>query len=160
MPYADIIALVIIIAFLIKGWVKGFVLEFFTFAGLISGSLVSVWMFRTFSERISKIFDISENIVAAVLFLVTFISIAFLFGTIGGILDRKTEGMAAKNMNKTLGSLFGAGKGLLLCGILFLFLAKHPMGKGFGFKIKKGSFFAGYILEFAEDVLKAINKLV
>lgn len=160
MPYADIVALIVVLAFLIKGWLKGFVLEFFTFAGLITAALAAAWIYRVFSKPLSKTLGVSENIVAVVLFLVTFISIAFLFGAIGGALNRKTEGMATKNMNRTLGALFGAGKGFLLCGILFLFLTKHPMGSGFGFKIKKGSYFAGYILDFAEDLLKAIDKII
>lgn len=159
MPYADLIILAIILFFFIKGWIKGFFLEFFTFVGLIVAAFASVALYKALAPVVSEFTGISENLAKGILFIVGFVAVSFFFGAIGRYLNKKTEALELNHINRTLGALFGAGQGLLISGILMLILFRHPLASGLGNTVKKGSYFAGYVLEFIDWVLKTVENL-
>ena len=87
MPYADIIIIAIFVIFLIKGWLKGFFLEFFTFVGLIVAAFVSYWVYKTYAPELAEGIGAHQNLIKGAVFIACFIIIAFVFGAAGHLLN-------------------------------------------------------------------------
>ena len=159
MPYTDIIILAIFIFFVAKGWLKGFFVEFFTFVGLIVAAFSSVMIYQSFGAVAADLMGISDKLAKGILFLAAFVLIAFLFGFIGRALHKKSEDLELTQMNRTLGAIFGAGKGALVSGVFVLILAKNPVASGLAKVLNNGSFFAGYALDFAQWIIDMAESL-
>lgn len=159
MPYADIIIFAVVIFFLVKGWLNGFFREFFTFLGLVIATLASIWLIAFAAAPLAEAIGISLNLVKALLFIACFILVAFSFGAIGNLMHQRfVEKLGLTHTNRSLGSLFGAAKGALICGIVIMILVKHPIASGLGKKMTKGSAIAGHLVEYTDELIKTLEK--
>lgn len=156
MPLADVIIVGVILAFFIKGWIKGFILEFTTFAGLVIAAVGSVWLYKTIPPILNR-FKVPINIANAVVFIIGFLLIVYLFGILGRYFHRKAEAWDISTLNGLIGGIFGGAKGALWSGIVLLLLTKQKLLPAL--KTRKGSYFAKEILDATETLLKALDKI-
>jgi membrane protein required for colicin V production len=153
MSYVDAIILAVILFFLVKGWLKGFFLEFFTFVGLLVGLVAAVQSYGVIAKIVVRYFPVPLPLVQVILFIIILVGIAFLFGGAGRVLKDKTEAMKVRHVDRSLGTLFGATKGLMICGLVLAFINKHPAGSGFRSLIRDGKEVTKIALGTAEWVI-------
>ncbi len=146
MNIIDLIIIIAVLIFCIKGYLKGFINELFSLLIIILGLTVSFLFYKSLS---SVVYTFIENKDLA--FIVSFLSI-FILVTILLIIIRNTLTNLIDSLNFTgvdyiLGLFIGLIKGIILCSALLIFLKNNPVLK-IDVAIKRS-----YIYPFLEKIL-------
>jgi len=157
MPFSDLIILAVVLFFTIKGWMKGFFIEFFTFFGFIAAFFTANAFYAPGGIFLHGATGFSLPILKAVIFVLIFIAVVFISIMIGSFLNKKMEKFDLTQADHTLGSMFGLAQGLFLSGLAVLLLMKHPIFTGIGSRLRHGSFFARLTLNFLAWLEKAVS---
>lgn len=118
--YFDVTILAIILILGIKGFMQGFIKEFFGLLGLIGG----VYIGSRFAERAGAFMDINlihlENpaILKLIGFLVILLVIWLGFTLIGAIFSKLTSVSGLSFINRLLGFIMGGGKYFLIFSLI------------------------------------------
>ena len=158
MPYLDIFILAVVCFFIVKGWIKGFFLEFFTLVGFVVASIATMIFNDPFGSTLASIIGAPEKICRGVTALLLFLAISFGFGMIGRSLGKATEKMELTHINRTLGMLFGAAKGILGCGVVVIVLTRLPISAKLGEMLVKTSFFCSLAFDITDKVLQFLKQ--
>lgn len=124
MNRVDVVLLVLLLPFAVRGYSRGFLREGFGVAGVIVGALAAAsgW------ERVATMFVARQwfapapasAVAVALLFFSTYVAAQLL----GGVLDRVFRSLRLGGINRAAGLAFGVLKGAALLGVVLLVLLR------------------------------------
>jgi len=119
MGLIDIILLIIIVAGAIRGFMRGFIHQLATIAGLIIGFLAAKALYMVVAEKLSMyIPSTSMTVLQVIAFIAIWLIIPLLFTILASFLTRTAEMLSLKAFNQFLGLLIGTVKWVLILGLL------------------------------------------
>ena len=126
MNIIDVVIIVFVLIFCVKGYIKGFINEIFTLIIIVLGLAGAFLFYKPLS---SSVFTFIEN--RSLSFIVSFLSI-FVFITVVLIIIRNAitkmvDSFQLTNLDYLLGLLVGLIKGTILIGAILIFLKNHPV---------------------------------
>jgi membrane protein required for colicin V production len=158
MELSDIIILVVLGIFGIRGLFNGLVLEILSVAGLFLGFLVSYKYFYYLADFLQK-FNISANYSRYISYVVTFLVVYITTIIVAKILSGFLKVIRLGWANRSGGFLFGVFKGGILIGVLLTLAFAHIKDdSSFKESIKKAPV-TNYLLEMTPKVFDYINKI-
>ncbi len=156
MKLLDVVILLAVIWFAIKGFRKGFFSELFSILALIIGGWATVH-FTDYTCSLLHWENPNKWLLAAG---ITFIVVVIVVLVIGKICKSLFNFVLPDFFDKLLGLIFGGGKVILLVGILFYFVSNLDVqGKVLTADRKSSSFFYAPSLKAAEFLLPQFKKL-
>ncbi|MCB4204227.1 CvpA family protein [Deferribacterales bacterium Es71-Z0220] len=158
MEITDIILLIIIGVFAVKGLLKGLINEAFGILGLILGYVVSFQIYTPIAKIINGM-GLSDKVAGAVGFVLAFLIIYIALLIIGKLLARFFKAIKLGWADRTLGALFGALKSaVILSIILSVVISFTPRNSEFAKKLEK-NYVSGNLLKLTPYVFDVLNKL-
>jgi len=127
----DILCLIILGIFCIKGFFRGIIIEVFTLLGLLVAYIVAVREMSTIENWITQWIHIPPLVASTLAFLIIFLGIGFLFRWIAMLLKRMAKWTIIGWADKGGGFLFGLFKGALITSLVLLLISLIPFSKGF-----------------------------
>ena len=115
----DILILVPLLLWAYQGYKKGLIISLSSFAALILG-LYFAFFFSDFTAgKLTEYFNIGEDYLAIIAFIVTFVVVVLAVVLVGNILQKFIDVLMLGFLNKAAGAIFGILKGALYLSILF-----------------------------------------
>ena len=145
--YIDIIFTVVILLLAFRGFLQGFVKEFFTLGAPALGLLGGFLFFKMVGDIIREEFmHDTEGIPEILAFVAIFLAIFLVCKLVQKILSDIINGLKLSSLNKILGCFFGVIEGVAVVAVL-LFLA-NMMPVFDKEELMRTSVFAQYLLPF------------
>jgi len=127
-PVIDMIILILIALMVIRGYVRGFLTEVFTWASLLLSLWAAVLLHPAGAEFIrGRIMENVEFIPEIMAFIAIFLIVMVLIKMLEHILRDVIMGAKLGGANKTLGAVFGLVEGLTLTALLLFVLSIQPL---------------------------------
>jgi len=127
-PVIDMIILILIALMVIRGYVRGFLTEVFTWASLLLSLWAAVLLHPAGAEFIrGRIMENVEFIPEIMAFIAIFLIVMVLVKMLEHILRDVIMGARLGGANKTLGAVFGLVEGLTLTALLLFVLSIQPL---------------------------------
>lgn len=117
MNVLDIILLALLVFGVVKGIIKGFVLEAASLFGVILGVYAAKIYSSSFAYSLHHWFDLSVKYIVPVAFFLIFIFSIIIFHLLAKIIDKTVKINMLKKMNQFLGALFSLLKYAFLISI-------------------------------------------
>ena len=125
----DMIILVIVGFFCIKGFIRGMIVEVFTFAGLLIAYVVALCEMSTVADLINKAFQAPLLISNVLGFIFVFVLVFVFFRLIAGAFSRIVQWSFLAWLNRGGGMILGIFKGILITSLLALFISLLPLSE-------------------------------
>ena len=129
MNLLDIILLVPVVWFGIKGFSRGFILELASLIALFAGIWAAFHLSGYTQEFLHDYFKVDGNYLPAISFVVTFIVVALVIVLVGKLIDKLADLVALGLINKFFGALFGILKAALLIALVLFVIAAFDTGE-------------------------------
>jgi membrane protein required for colicin V production len=141
----DIVLLVLLILLTIRGFVRGFVDEFFSLGAPVLGILGAFLFYKNGGEFLrTRYFHGMKGIPEVLAFIAIFLIIFLVCKIVQKILSDVVSGTNLSTLDKVLGALLGLVEGLLGVSLMLIIIRIQPL---FDYKpVLQGSFFANVIL--------------
>ena len=126
--FADLIFFAVLIFFIIKVTVRGFIAEFFSKAAVIVGALIAVVFYKLLTPFITQLLGpkaLSPIIAFLILFLSSYLVIKLVEVLLGSLFSSKS----LKSLDRALGFFLGLIEGLLIIAILFMIITIQPVAQ-------------------------------
>ncbi|HMF49708.1 MAG TPA: CvpA family protein [Candidatus Saccharimonadales bacterium] len=123
MNWVDLIVLIVLVLFALRGFLRGFFREIFSLAGLIAGFMLAAAYERSASAFIASYWQMSPLVLQGVAFVAIFFSVYFLLSLIGWLLHRSEKLLFLKTVNRAGGIAIGMGKGVAVAALAVFFLS-------------------------------------
>ena len=127
MNFVDVMLLIIIGVFLLKGLLRGLVKELCSLVGLIVGSLLAFRFHGPLAESMVKAFSLPASVCVVLAFLAIFLSILLVFGLIGMLLSKYVKLLYVGGLNRVAGGIFGLVQGVLILSVVMFGLSVSPL---------------------------------
>jgi len=127
----DIIILVILGIFCLKGFFRGILVEVFTLVGLVVAYVIALREMSTVAGWIDKAVHFPSVISTALSFFMVFLLVVLFFRWMAGAVRRLTQWIFLGWIDRGGGMLFGIFKGALIASLLILLVSLIPLSKGF-----------------------------
>ncbi len=142
----DIVILVILAAFVLKGVLRGLLKELCSLVGLVAGGALAFHFHPPLAQVLVESFGLPAKVCAVVAFLALFLATVLCFALIGMLLSRFIRLIFLGGFNRVAGAFFGLGQGVLLLAILLYGISLSPLPQVVSSQIK-GSQFAPPFVE-------------
>ncbi len=120
----DLVILLIVAIFCIKGFINGFLREVFGFLGIVFGIYFAARLSKVFLPYFSDLLHIqSENLLDLIVFIVLFVCIWILFIILGSGLSKLTKVTGFGFLNNILGFAVGGGKYFIIFAVIMTALS-------------------------------------
>lgn len=142
----DVILLLVILIFIIKVTLTGFIVEFFSKAAVVLGGIAAVLFYRILTPYVERIIG-SHAVPNLVSFLLIFLLVYLIVKILQRIVGNAFQGESMQNLDRALGFFLGIAEGLLVVALIITVLTVQPW-----FDISKiidGSFFYRIFKPFA-----------
>jgi len=127
-PVIDMIFLILIVLMVIRGYLKGFIEEIFSWAALVLAIWVAVLLHSPGADLIrSRIMENVEYVPEILAFVAIFVVVMLLLKMLEHILKDVIMGAKLGGANKFLGAIFGLVEGLTLVALILFVLAIQPL---------------------------------
>ena len=126
----DILILIILGAFVLKGLLRGLMKELCTLVGLIAGALLALNFYGPLAKSMKTAFSLPDQLCAILAFLAIFLLTMLLFVFVGIILSRYVKLMYVGGLNRVAGGLFGLIQGVIILSLLVFALTLKPLPGG------------------------------
>jgi membrane protein required for colicin V production len=141
----DIIFVGLIGLFMIRCYLKGFVSELLSMAGIILGLLAALFLYKSGGEFLKKQFmsdfKILPNVTAFIaLFIIVFVIVKLLEKMLVDIVDK----VSLTNADSYIGIIFGLAEGVVVVSLVLFLLRMQPLFDAS--EILADSFFARILL--------------
>ena len=147
MVIIDIIFMALIALMIIHGFIKGFIGELFSWAGMVLSIWVAVLLFPAGGAFIRTRMLENVRVVPEVLaFVAIFLLIMIVIKLLERIFRNVIEGARLGAVNKFLGGVFGLVEGLVLTALVLFVLSVQPLFDASA--LIGGSVFGQFILPF------------
>lgn len=127
MNHIDMIILVIVGIFCIKGFFRGMILEIFTLIGLLIAYIIALREMDMVAGFISRIITLPDVVANSLSFILLFISILLIFRWLAGILRHIAQWSFMGWLDRVGGMILGIFKGALITSLLALFISLIPL---------------------------------
>lgn len=120
----DVIGIILIILFFIRGYMKGIIVAAFSVLAILLGILCALKLSQAFSAWLLARGYVSSGWVQVVSYVVLFIGVFLLVRLVAKLLEKSVEGMMLGIVNKLIGGLLYAFLGAVLWSSLLWIGAK------------------------------------
>lgn len=121
MNIIDIILLVLLSLFALRGYFKGLFRESFSLLGLFVGFMVAVRYVEPGAALLKGYWEFSPIILKSIVFILLLFIVYFVFNLAGWLLHRSAKLLFLQGVNRAGGIVLGAGKGAaILALVIFL----------------------------------------
>lgn len=110
----DVIGLILIILFFIRGFTRGFILAVFSFLAILLGILCALKLSQTFSAYLLEKGYITSGWVQVISYVILFIVVVLLVRLIARLLQTAVEGLMLGVVNRIIGGVLYAFLGAVL----------------------------------------------
>jgi len=124
MSYLDLILALPIVFGLIRGFMKGMIVELTSIMALILGVYGAILFSNSVAQFLHKQFDWSKEIIAIIAFVLVFAAILILVHLLARVIERGIKLAALGVVNKLAGALIGGLKMALVVSVLLLIVDK------------------------------------
>jgi len=147
----DIIFIVLIVLFMIRCYLRGFITEVLSMAAVVLGLITALYFYKNGGEFISESFmpdhkAFSQVVSFILLFLIVFILVKLIESLILSII----EGIQLGGADRVLGFIFGFAEGLVVVCLVLFVLVIQPLFNPEA--ILSDSFFASTLLPLITEV--------
>ncbi len=142
---ADFIFLALLLFFVIRTTVCGFIAEFFSKAAVIVGALVAVLFYKLFTPVISRLVG-EQAFAPAIAFLILFLATYLVIKLVQLFLGSLFENDSLQSLDRALGFFLGIIEGLLIIIVILIVLNLQPVFDTTAFLSE--SFFANFLSPF------------
>jgi membrane protein required for colicin V production len=156
MSVFDIIILVIIGVFCVKGLIRGLILEILTLAGLLVGYWVALKEMSVGAAWLTEILQIPDWIANTMSFILIFLVIVIVFRILAGAIRKLIKWTLLGWLDKGGGILIGLFKGALIASLAMLLVSVIPLPEKTE-KQKEKSFLYKPVSEVAPAVFNIIK---
>ena len=123
MGLVDILILVILGIFLLKGILRGLLREVCTLLGLLCGGLLAFYLHVPLSQWALETFGWPSQLCVILSFLLVFLLTVMIFGALGYLLNRFVTLTLMTGLNRVLGAVFGLAQGVVLLSLILFGLS-------------------------------------
>ena len=127
MNFVDVLILIIIGVFLLKGLLRGLMKELCSLVGLVVGSLLAFRFHGPLAEIMVSAFSLPASVCVVLAFLAIFLSTLLVFGLIGMLLSKYVKLLYVGGLNRVAGGIFGLVQGALLLSVVMFGLSVSPL---------------------------------
>ncbi len=135
MGLVDILILVILGIFLLKGVLRGLVREVCSLLGLVLGGLLAFYLHIPLSQWFLEMFNWPSQICVTISFVLVFLVTVLVFGALGYLLNRFATLTLMAGLNRTLGAIFGLAQGVVLLSLILFALSSADLPADFNQQI-------------------------
>lgn len=129
MNSVDIVILIILGIFCIRGLIKGIVVEVFSLIGMVFAYIVAMREMSTLSHFILQYIKLPEFIISTISFSLIFMVIFFILRLIASLISKLIRGTLIGWVDRLGGGVLGLIKGILIASLLLLFMNIIPLPK-------------------------------
>jgi membrane protein required for colicin V production len=148
MNLLDFIILLPIVWLCIRGFMKGFIIEVATLAGMALGIIAAYFFADDLQFLLKDYFSFSAQGTRIVAYIVIFLIVLLVMLLIGKLVEKSVDLMAMGWLNKLLGAIIGIIKGIVIvCLILYLIDKFDPSQKIIKPDVKEKSMFYQPVME-------------
>ncbi len=122
MGLVDILILVVLGIFLLKGVLRGLLREVCTLLGLLCGGLLAFYLHVPLSQWFLEMFNWPSQLCVTISFLLVFLLTVLIFGALGYLLNRFVTLTLMTGVNRLLGAVFGLAQGVVLLSLILFAL--------------------------------------
>ncbi len=122
MGLVDILILVILGIFLLKGILRGLLREICTLLGLVCGGLLAFYLHLPLSQWFLESFGWPSQLCVTLSFVLVFLLTVMIFGALGFLLNRFVTLTLMTGLNRILGAIFGLAQGVVLLSLILFAL--------------------------------------
>lgn len=122
----DLIFLIILLFFIIKTSIRGFIAEFFSKAAVIAGGFAAVLFYKPFTVIIRPFFKEDDALLPVISFLILFLSIYLIIKLLEIMLGSLFSGESLKNLDRALGFFLGLMEGFTVIVCILIILKVQP----------------------------------
>lgn len=126
MNFIDVVIIILVVIFCIKGFLRGFLKELFSVLIIVLG-LVGAFLFYRALDTIMSVLIVNADLSLILSFAAIFIGITILLVIMRNTLIRFTDTLNFSDVDHVLGVVIGLFKGVVVCGAVFVFLYNHPV---------------------------------
>ena len=126
MNAVDIVILVLLGAFLLKGFWRGLLKELCSLMGLIGGTLLAFSFQQPLGNWLSAGFELPLTLCKIVAFVALFGATLILFGALGFVLSKFVKLVFLGGFNRVAGGVFGLVQAAVLLALLLFTLSLRP----------------------------------
>lgn len=126
----DVVILVIVGFFCVKGFFRGFIVEVFTLVGLLLAYVVALREMSTVSAWLDRTVNLPPLLSTTLGFLAVFILVALFFRWLAGALRFLARRIMVGWIDRGGGVLFGLFKGAFVASLLALLISLIPFSGG------------------------------
>ncbi|WP_265823029.1 CvpA family protein [Geovibrio ferrireducens] len=157
MEITDIVLLILIGAFAVRGLIKGLVHELFGIGAIIIG-YIAAYKYSLTVGSLFKSFDLSEKSLSALGFVIVFIVTYLVVMIIAVFIGKIIKNVSLSDVNRGGGMVFGAFKAaVILSVILTSFVSFMPKESGFVKTTEKGAV-SGFLIKLSPVIYDIVNK--
>ena len=127
MNFVDILILILLGVFLLKGLLRGLMKELCSLVGLVVGSLLAFRFHGPLAEAMVSAFSLPASVCVVLAFLVIFLTILLIFGLIGMLLSKYVKLLYVGGLNRVAGGIFGLVQGVLILAVIMFGLSVSPL---------------------------------
>jgi membrane protein required for colicin V production len=120
--FLDLILIVPLLLFALNGYKKGLIIEITTLVALLLGIYAALFFSGFAAEMLKDTFNVSQQYISVLSFIVTFIVVLLLIILLGKLLEKIVNILLLGFINKLAGAVFGILKGALLLSILIFLI--------------------------------------
>jgi len=123
--FIDLIIIILVVALCIRGYLKGFINELFSLGIVILGLIGAFLFYRPLGAVLKGYMN--TDIALIVSFFIVLLAIAIALVIIRNTVTLIVDRINLTDIDYLLGVVVGFVKGVLLCGLIFIFLDHHPV---------------------------------
>lgn len=161
MSWLDIIILLPLLIGLVRGLMRGFVVELTAIVAIILGAIGTKMWGAPFAIWLNQQFAWAEAICSVVSYALLFLGITLLLNVVAKLISRLFKAVNLGWLNRLFGALFGVAKWAAI--VLFIVLCVHRLDDQFHFfkdDLKQQSTIYNYTTPLSEKVWKAVKEQV
>ncbi len=123
MSLVDIVILLVLGIFLLKGILRGLLKEVCSLLGLLIGGILAFTFHLPLAQQLQDSFDLPAQLCVWGSFLSIFLTSVILFGVLGYVLHKFVKLVFLGGFNRVAGALFGLIQGVVLLSMILLTLS-------------------------------------
>ena len=160
MNWLDVVWLIVIVFFLIRGAMKGLFREIFGLLGVFVGLLVAL----NYSGEVGNIIGgeitiLSPQVAKGISFAIIFVGIALIGELIGQIFRGMSKYSTVKGIDRGGGLILGGLEGGVVCSVVLIVLSISPLAENAD-RWKKNSTISLYLIRIGPFVYDSIVSIV
>ena len=130
MNWFDIVILVVLAAFVIKGLLRGLLKELCSLVGLVAGLYLALRFSPPLAAEMARAFHLPQPLCSVAAFSLLFLATFAFFAILGYLLSRIVKPVFLGGINRVVGGVFGLAQGGLLLALGLFTLSLGPLPQG------------------------------